>query len=186
MNKEAIIKDMKERMEKAVTALRHELSRLRTGRATPSILEGVKVDYYGTPTPLNQLASIAVPESRLITIQPWDMSILKDVERAILASDVGLTPVNDGKVIRLAIPPLTEERRKELVKMAKRMAEDCRVAVRNIRRDANDGMKKLEKEKLLPQDDLHKSQGQIQEATDKYIARVDEMLAHKEKEIMEV
>lgn len=186
MNKDAIIKDMKERMEKAVTAFQHELSRLRTGRATPSILEGVKVDYYDTPTPLNQLASISIPEPRLITIQPWDMSILKDVERAILASDVGLTPQNDGKVIRLAIPPLTEERRKELVKVARRMAEDCRVAIRNIRRDANDGMKKLEKEKVLSQDDLHKAQSQIQETTDKYIARVDEMLAHKEKEIMEV
>lgn len=183
---EAIFKDMKDKMEKAIDAFHRELVKLRTGRASLAILDGVKVDYYGTATLLNQLATMSVPESRLITIQPWDISVLGSIEKAIKVADLGLNPTNDGKIIRLSIPPLTEERRKEIVKVAKKAAEDCKIAIRNMRRDANEEVKKLEKDKTISQDDLKKFQNQIQEITDKYTARIDDILKHKEKEIMEV
>ncbi|MBI5049082.1 MAG: ribosome recycling factor [Deltaproteobacteria bacterium] len=183
---DAIFKEMKDKMEKAIDVFHRELAKLRTGRASLSILEGVRVNYYGTPTPINQLASMSVPESRLITIQPWDASTLSDIEKAIMNSDLGLTPTNDGKLIRISIPQLTEERRKDIVKMAKKTSEECKIAVRNNRRDANEEVKKLEKDKAISQDDLKKAQTQIQEMTDKYIIKIDDILKHKEKEIMEV
>lgn len=181
-----VYKDVKSKMEGAVAALKREFGTLRAGRASLSVLDGIIVDYYGVPTPLNQVATLSVPESRLIIIQPWEAKILQDIEKAIMKSDLGLTPTNDGKVIRLAFPPLTEERRKELVKVAKKMAEEAKVAVRNIRRDGNDFLKDMEKEKEISEDDLKRGQEEVQKITDSYIARLDETLAHKEKEIMEV
>ena len=183
---DAIFKEMKDKMDKAIDVFHRELAKLRTGRASLSILDGVRVDYYGTPTPINQLATMSVPESRLITIQPWDASVLADIEKAIMNSDLGLTPTNDGKLIRISIPQLTEERRKDIVKVAKKVAEECKIAIRNNRRDANESIKKVEKDKAISQDDLKKAQTQIQEITDKYIAKIDDILKHKEKEIMEV
>lgn len=177
---------MKDNMEKTINNLHQELGSLRTGRASITILDKVKVDYYGTSTPVNQMATLSVPDSRLIIIQPWDVNHLPSIEKAIIASELGLTPTNDGKVIRINIPPLTEERRKELVKTAKKMAEDARVAIRNARRDANDELKRLEKEKTLSQDELKKAQTQVQEITNKYIKNVEEILSHKEKDITEV
>ncbi|HKZ46912.1 MAG TPA: ribosome recycling factor [Thermodesulfobacteriota bacterium] len=183
---DAIFKELKDKMDRSIDALHREIAKLRTGRASISMLEGIRVDYYGTPTPINQLATISVPESRLITIQPWDAGVLSDIEKAVMNSDMGLTPTNDGKLIRISIPQLTEERRKEIVKTAKKNAEEGKVAIRNNRRDANEEIKKLEKDKTISQDDLKKSQTKIQEITDKYIDRVDDILKHKEKEIMEV
>jgi len=183
---DAIFKEMKDKMDKAIDVFHRELAKLRTGRASLSILDGVRVDYYGTPTPIHQLATMSVPESRLITIQPWDASVLADIEKAIMNSDLGLTPTNDGKLIRISIPQLTEERRKDIVKVAKKVAEECKIAIRNNRRDANESIKKVEKDKAISQDDLKKAQTQIQEITDKYIAKIDDILKHKEKEIMEV
>jgi len=183
---DTIFKEMKDKMDKAIDVFHRELAKLRTGRASLSILDGVRVDYYGTPTPINQLATMSVPESRLITIQPWDASVLADIEKAIMNSDLGLTPTNDGKLIRISIPQLTEERRKDIVKVAKKVAEECKIAIRNNRRDANESIKKVEKDKAISQDDLKKAQTQIQEITDKYIAKIDDILKHKEKEIMEV
>lgn len=184
--KDTIFKDMKDNMEKTIANLHQELGSLRTGRASTTILDKVKVDCYGTATPVNQLATLSVPDSRLIVIQPWDVSILPSIEKAIMASELGLTPTNDGKVIRINLPILTEERRKELVKTAKKMTEDTRISIRNARRDANDELKKLEKEKTLSQDELKKAQTQVQEITNKYIKNVEEILSHKEKDIMEV
>ncbi len=184
--KEEIFADMKKRMEKSIEALGHELAGLRTGRASVAILDGIKVDYYGNLTPLKQIASLSVPEPRTITIQPWDTSQIHAIEKAIMASDLGLTPSSDGKVIRIGIPQLTEERRKELVKVARRFAEECKVSIRNVRRDANEAFKKLEKEKKVSQDELKKSQHEVQDYTDKEIQKVDGMLAQKEAEIMEV
>ncbi len=184
--KDTIFKDMKDNMEKTIANLHQELGSLRTGRASITILDKVKVDCYGTATPVNQLATLSVPDSRLIVIQPWDVSILPSIEKAIIASELGLTPTNDGKVIRINLPILTEERRKELVKTAKKMVEDTRISIRNARRDANDELKKLEKEKTLSQDELKKAQTQVQEITNKYIKNVEEILSHKEKDIMEV
>lgn len=183
---DTIFKEMKDKMDKAIDVFHRELAKLRTGRASLSILEGVRVDYYGTPTPIHQLATMSVPESRLITIQPWDASILAGIEKAIMNSDLGLTPTNDGKLIRISIPQLTEERRKDIVKVAKKVAEECKIAIRNNRRDANESIKKVEKDKAISQDDFKKAQTQIQEITDKYIAKIDDILKHKEKEIMEV
>lgn len=183
---DAIFKALKDKMDKSIDALHREIAKLRTGRASLSMLEGIRVDYYGTPTPINQLATMSIPESRLITIQPWDVSVLSVIEKAVMNSDMGLTPTNDGKLIRISIPQLTEERRKEIVKTAKKVTEECKVAIRNNRRDANEDIKKLEKDKTISQDDLKKSQTKIQEITDKYIERVDDILKHKEKEIMEV
>ncbi|MDP3110936.1 MAG: ribosome recycling factor [Thermodesulfovibrionales bacterium] len=175
-----------EKMDSAIEALKKEFSAIRTGRASLALLDGIKVDYYGTPTPLQQLASLSIPESRQIAIQPWEQKIISEIEKAIMKSDLGLTPSNDGKVIRINIPALTEERRKQLVKVAKKNAEDSKIAVRNIRRDTNEEIKKLEKEKHLSEDNTKKSLDEIQKLTDTYIKKIDEILMHKEKEIMEV
>jgi ribosome recycling factor len=183
---EEIFQDLNERMGKSIETLKREYSRLRTGRASVSLLDGIRVSYYDTPTPLNQMASLAVPEPRLIVIQPWDKTAIGDIEKAILKSELGLTPMNDGKVIRIAIPPLTEERRKELVKVARKMAEDNKVAIRNIRRDANDMLKDLKTEKEITEDDLYRSQDEVQKITDDFISQVDELCAVKEKEILEI
>jgi ribosome recycling factor len=181
-----IFEDLKDRMGKSIESLKREYSRLRTGRASISLLDGIRVSYYDTPTPLNQMASLAVPEPRLIVIQPWDKTAIEDIEKAILKSELGLTPVNDGKVIRISIPPLTEERRKELVKVARKMSEENKVAIRNIRRDANEMLKDLKKEKEITEDDLYRSQEEVQKATDQFISQVDELCAAKEKEILEI
>ena len=183
---EEIFEDLQERMGKSIDSLKREYSRLRTGRASVSLLDGIRVTYYDTPTPLNQMASLAVPEPRLIVIQPWDKTAIGDIEKAILKSELGLTPINDGKVIRIAIPPLTEERRKELVKVARKMAEDNKVAIRNIRRDANDMLKDLKTEKEITEDNLFRSQDEVQKITDDFIAQVDELCTAKEKEILEI
>jgi ribosome recycling factor len=182
---ESIYDETRDSMAKSIASLKKELQRLRTGRASLSILDGIKVDYYGTLTPLNQMATLAVPESRLITIQPWDVSVVKDIEKAILKSDLGLTPSNDGKIIRIAIPPLTEERRKELVKVVHKMCEDYKVSVRNIRRDANELIKTMKKDGEISEDDAFKSQDQIQNITDEQIQLIDECFKNKEKEILE-
>lgn|SRR5574341_6368 len=181
-------KKAEEKMNKALDTLRREFAAIRTGRASLGILDGIVVDYYGTPTPLNQVSNLAVPDPRTITIQPWEAKILGEIEKAILKSDVGLTPSNDGKIIRLSIPPLTEERRQQIVKHSKKIAEDSRVAVRNIRRDINDEIKKKAKDKdaHISEDETKKLQDDIQKTTDSYIRKIDELLAHKEKEIMTV
>ncbi|MGB7066936.1 MAG: ribosome recycling factor [Syntrophobacteria bacterium] len=183
---EEIFEDLKDRMGKSIESLKREYSRLRTGRASISLLDGIRVSYYDTPTPLNQMASLAVPEPRLIVIQPWDKTAIEDIEKAILKSELGLTPMNDGKVIRISIPPLTEERRKELVKVARKMSEENKVSIRNIRRDANEMLKDLKKEKEITEDDLFRSQEEVQKATDQFISQVDELCAAKEKEILEI
>lgn len=175
-----------DRMASAIESLKREFASIRTGRASLALLDGIMVNYYGTLTPLQQLSSLSIPESRQIAIQPWDPKIIPDIEKAIMKSDLGITPVNDGKIIRIHIPPLTEERRKQLVKVVKKKAEDSRVAIRNIRRDTNEEIKKLEKEKHLSEDDVKRFQDEIQKLTNSYIAKVDEILNHKEKEIMEV
>jgi ribosome recycling factor len=180
-----IYQDTKESMRKSIEALERELQRVRTGRASLSILDGIKVDYYGTLTPLNQMATLAVPESRLITIQPWDVSVIKDIEKAILKSDLGLTPANDGKILRISIPPLTEDRRKELVKLVHKMCEDHKVSVRNIRRDSNELLKSLKKDGDISEDEAFKAQDEVQKITDEHIKRVDECFIKKEKEILE-
>lgn len=175
-----------ERMNAAIEALRKDFGSIRTGRASLALLDGIIVDYYGTPTHIQQIASLSVPEVRQIMIQPWEQRIIPEIEKAIMKSDLGLTPMNDGKVIRVTIPMLTEERRKQLVKIVRKRAEDAKVAVRNIRRDTNDELKKLEKEKHLSEDDVKKIHDEIQKITDSYILKVDEVLKHKENEIMEV
>ena len=177
---------LKERMEKTINNFSEKLSEVRAGRANPAILNRVKIDYYGTPTPINQVAGISVPEARLIVIQPWDMSILKDIEKAILASDIGINPNNDGKVIRLAFPELNEERRKEIVKDIKKMAEEAKVAIRAVRRDGIEEAKGLQKEGEMTEDELKQAENEIQKLTDKNIEEIDEILAKKEKEIMSV
>ena len=178
--------NIKERMEKSIGAFKEKLSEIRAGRANPAILNKVKIDYYGTPTPINQVAGISVPEARLIVIQPWDGSVLKDIEKAILASDIGINPNNDGKVIRLAFPELTEERRKELVKEIKKIAEEAKVAVRSIRRDGIDEAKEKEKNSEITEDELKIAETEIQKITDKNIEEIDKILANKETEIMSV
>ena len=178
--------NIEERMKKTISVFEGNLSEIRAGRANPAILNKVTVDYYGTATPINQVAGISVPEARLIVIQPWDMSILKEIERAILASDIGITPNNDGKVIRLNFPELNEERRKELVKDIRKMAEEAKVAVRQVRRDGIDEFKKLQKDSSITEDDLKQAEDQIQKLTDKYVDEIDKILANKEKEIMTV
>jgi ribosome recycling factor len=182
---ESIYDETREGMAKSVTALKNELNRVRTGRASLSILDGIKVDYYGTPTPLNQMATLAVPESRLITIQPWDISVIKDIEKALLKSDLGLTPSNDGKIIRISIPALTEERRKELVKVVRKICEDHKVSVRNIRRDSNELIKSMKKDGEISEDDAFKSQDEVQKITDEQVNLIDECFKEKEKEILE-
>lgn len=175
-----------EKMNATIEVFKKDLSSIRTGRASLALLDGITVDYYGTPTPLNQVATLGVPDPRQITIQPWDTKIIPDIEKAILKSNLGITPTNDGKMIRLNIPPLTEERRKELVKVAKKKAEDARIAIRNIRRDINEEIKKAEKEKLLSEDNAKKLHEEIQKITDSFIVKIDDILHNKEKEIMEV
>src|SRR5690606_2301042 len=182
---QSVMQDAKERMEKAIAALKRELGSLRAGRATPSLLERIQADYYGTPTPINQLANISVPDPRTLMIQPWNKSSIGEIEKAIMKSDLGLTPVNDGSVIRINIPPLTAERRTELVKLTRKYGEDAKVAVRNIRRDANDEIKKLEKDSIS-EDESRRYQDEVQKLTDKYIAEIDKVLAAKEKEIMDI
>src|SRR5579862_5125965 len=177
---------LKTRMDKAVSDLQHEMASIRTGRASLGILDHIRVDYYGTPTPLNQLANLHVPEPSLITIQPWDVSQIGPIEKAIRSSDLGLNPANDGKVIRLPIPPLTEERRKELVKKLHAAAEHHRVSVRNIRRDGNEAVKKLAKDKKITEDDDKKAHDEIQKLTDLYMDKIDAASKTKEKEIMEI
>lgn len=181
-----VIFEMAEKMEKSVEAFKAELSKVRTGRASLSVVDGIQVDAYGSAMPLNQVGTLTIPESRMIAIQPWDPQMLPAIEKAILKSDIGLTPVNDGKIIRLNIPQLTEERRKELVKQVKKIAEDFRVAVRNSRRDAIDTLKKQKKDKDISEDDLFKLQDEAQSETDSYIKQIDEITASKEKEVMEV
>ena len=177
--------EIKEKMDKSIDNLNEKFAEVRAGRANPAILNKVKIDYYGTPTPINQVAGVSVPEARLI-IQPWDMSILKEIEKAILASDIGINPNNDGKVIRLAFPELTEERRKEIVKDIKKLAEDCKVSVRNSRREGMDLAKKLQKDGEITEDDLKSAENKIQELTDKSINEIDKLLENKEKEIMSI
>ncbi len=175
--------EIEEKMDKAVEAYQTKLSEIRAGRANPAILNKVRVDYYGVPTPINQVAGISVPEARLIVIQPWDLGILKEIEKAILASDIGINPNNDGKVIRLSFPELNEERRKEIVKDIKKMAEESKVAIRNIRRDGIDEAKTMQKESLLTEDELKAAEDKIQKLTDKKIGEIDEITAAKEKEV---
>jgi ribosome recycling factor len=177
---------LKTRMEKAVSDLQHDMASIRTGRASLGILDHIRVDYYGTPTPLNQIANLHVPEPSLITISPWDTSQIGPIEKAIRASDLGLNPANDGKLIRLPIPPLTQERRKELVKRLHNVAEDHRVAVRNIRRDGNEAVKKLAKDKKISEDEDKLAHAEIQKVTDAYMAKLDSAAKNKEKEIMEI
>ena len=178
--------EVENRMDKTIEVFKQNLSEVRAGRANPAILNKVSVEYYGTPTPINQVAGISVPEARLIVIQPWDASILKEIEKAILASDIGINPNNDGKVIRLNIPELTEERRKELVKDIKKMAEESKVAVRAIRRDGIDKAKAMQKNSEITEDDLRAAEDTIQKLTDKKIEEIDRILADKEKEILTV
>ena len=178
--------DLKERMGKTINNYSEKLAEVRAGRANPAILNKVKIDYYGTPTPINQVAGISVPEARLIVIQPWDMSVLKEIEKAILASDIGINPNNDGKVIRLAFPELNEERRKELVKDVKKMAEEAKVAVRAIRRDGIENAKAEQKEGNMTEDELKNAENEIQKLTDKHVEEIDKILEKKEKEIMSV
>ena len=177
---------IEEKMNKTISVLQEDFSEVRAGRANPAILNKIKVDYYGTPTPINQVAGISVPEARLIVIQPWDMSLLKEIEKEILKAEIGINPNNDGKVIRLAFPELNEERRKELVKEVKKMAEDSKISIRSIRREAMDEAKKLQKDNEMTEDELKGAEDKIQKLTDNKIAEIDKILAEKEKEIMSV
>ncbi len=181
-----VVKEVKEKMGASVDALKRELVKIRTGRASLALLDGIKVDAYGSMLPVDQVGTMTIPESRMIVIQPWDPQMLAVLEKAILSSDLGLTPANDGKVIRLTIPQLTEERRKELVKQVKKVAEEFKVALRNIRREANDSLKKLKKDKEISEDDMFRLQEDAQKATDDCVKQIDEIAAGKEKEVMEV
>ncbi|MDR4502865.1 MAG: ribosome recycling factor [Nitrospirales bacterium] len=173
-------------MEKALDHLRREFTTLRTGRASVALLDHITVDYYGTPTPLKQVANLSVPESRLIHIQPWDTAIIKDIEKAVTASELGITPSNDGKIIRLPIPPLSEERRKELVKLCKKYGEDTKVQIRGFRRDGNDELKRFQKDGEISEDDLRRAEAENQKLTDSYIHKVDDLIKKKEEEILEI
>lgn len=181
-----VIEETKEKMSKSLEHYKIELKGVRTGRASVAMFEGLKVDYYGTPTPINQVGTLSAPEPRLITIQPWEPSLIPAIEKAIMSSNLGFNPSNDGVMIRVPIPQLTEERRKELVKLIKKMAEDAKVVIRNIRRDANEMIKKLEKDKEISEDDAKKGTVKVQEITDEFIKKVDEVTAIKEKDIMEI
>jgi ribosome recycling factor len=178
--------NMKDHMEKSVEALRREYQKVRTGRANLGLLDDVRIDYYGTPSPLSQVATLAVPEPRTITLQPWESKMIPLIEKAIMNANLGITPANDGKLIRLNLPALTEERRKDIVKQLKKMAEEAKVAVRNIRRDAIDELKKLEKNKKISEDELKRGEKEVQDATNSFVAKIDDVLAHKEKEVLEV
>lgn len=184
--KDLVIEELTEKLQRAHQALDKALSKVRTGRASLALLDGLKVDYYNVPTPLNQVATLSVPESRLIVIAPWDSSVIGAIERAIHKSDLGVMPSNDGKVVRISIPPLTEERRKELVKVVKRMAEDCKITQRNLRRDANEQLKNMKKSNEISEDEMFLYQDKVQKLTDKAIEQTDSILAAKEKEIMEI
>ena len=181
-----VLEELRDRMQKSVDALQDDLRSIRTGRASPALVEKLPVEYYGTATPLNQMASIAAPEPRLLVIRPWDPSSLGDIERAILKSDIGLTPMNDGVLIRLSIPRLTEERRRELVKVVSRRVEEGRIAVRNLRRDALQDLKEFEKEKMISEDDFYRGKDKVQELTDEFIETIDEIGQRKEAEVMEI
>lgn len=181
-----VLKDAEERMQKSVEVFRREMASLRAGRASPSLLDKITVDYYGAPTPINQLANITVPEPRLLLIQPWDKGTVGAIEKAIAKSDLGITPTSDGNVIRLVMPKLTEERRMELVKAARKKAEEERVAIRNVRREANDMIKEMEKSGEVPEDTCHRAQESIQKLTDRFVGEIDAILQLKEREIMEV
>jgi len=181
-----VVSEAEDRMKKAIDVLRKDLASLRAGRATPALLDKILVDYYGVPTPINQMANVSVPEPRLLVIQPWDKSVISSIEKAILKSDLGLTPNNDGTVIRLSIPQLTQERRNELVKVVRKKAEDARVAIRNVRRDANEHLKDMEKKHEISEDDFKRAQEEVQKLTDKCIKDVDKILENKEQEVMEV
>ncbi|MBW1857015.1 MAG: ribosome recycling factor [Deltaproteobacteria bacterium] len=183
--KDEILSETRQKMEKTAESLNQEFKKMRTGRASVSILEGIKAECYGTQMRLNQISSISIPESRLLTIQPWDQSIIGNIEKSILKSALGLTPVNDGKLIRISIPPLTEERRKELAKMAKKMAEETKVSIRNQRREANEELKELKKESEISEDEMYTYQDKIQKITDKFIEKIDEIRKEKEQEILE-
>lgn len=183
---EDVFQDCRERMEKAIETLQKDFSKLRTGRASTTLVEDVQVDYYQMPTPLNQLASISIPDSRTILIQPWDKSSIGNVEKAIMKSELGLNPINDGKTIRINIPPLTEERRKELAKIAKKYTEDTKVAIRNIRREANDALKKRKNNKEISEDDMYSGQEEVQKITDEFVSKAEKAREDKEKEIMEL
>lgn len=181
-----VIDNLSQRMTKTLANFKQELVKVRTGRATPALLDGVRVDYYGSEMPLNQVASVTAPEPRQIVVQPWEASMLSVIEKAIMTADLGLNPQNDGKIIRVPLPMLTEERRKDLVKQIKKMGEECKIALRNERRDANEEVKKLEKDKALSTDDAKKAGDQVQKKTDEFVAEVDKVLVAKEKEIMSV
>ncbi len=180
-----IYSEIKEKMDKTIISLDSELKKVRTGRASLAIFDNIRVDYYGTMTPLNQMATLSIPESRLITIQPWDVSVIKDIEKALLKSDLGLTPANDGKLIRITIPPLTEERRKEIVKKVSKITEDYKISIRNLRRDANDLLKNLKKDGDISEDEAFKGQDKIQKITDDNIKKIDAIYNEKEKDILE-
>ncbi|MDQ7817558.1 MAG: ribosome recycling factor [Melioribacteraceae bacterium] len=181
-----IIKDARQRMDKTIDAFRIEISKIRTGKATTALLDGVKVDYYGTMSPLNQVGSVSVLDVHTISITPWDKSMVPIIDKAILTSDLGLNPISDGTNLKIPIPPLTEERRKELVKLVKKFGEESKVALRNVRRDANDHLKKMEKDKKLTEDELKEAEKETQKLTDEHIATIDEMIKRKEKDILEV
>lgn len=186
MPSQAIIASAQQKMDKNVAALQVELGKLRTGRASLNVLDGIRVDYYGTPTPLNQVASLSIPEARLIVVQPWESHLIPSIEKSILEANIGLTPSNDGKVVRLSIPKLTEERRKDIVKQVKSIGEDARVAVRHVRRDANEDIKKLKNNSAISEDEMKKSQDRIQKLTDEHIEKIDKILVAKEQDIMTV
>jgi ribosome recycling factor len=181
-----IYAELEEKMKKSLESLRRELAGIRTGKASTHLLDGIKVEYYGSQLPLNQVASVSVPEHRLIVIQPWEKKMIEEISKAILKSNLGLNPASDGNVIRLVMPPLTEERRKDLVKLVKRFGEDSKIALRNLRREGNEQIDEAEKQKVIAEDDRRKAQDHIQKITDKYIAEVDKMLKSKEVEVMEV
>ena len=183
--KDEILSELRDKMNNSIEALNKDFRRIRTGRASTAILEGIKVDCYDTLMPLDQVATLSVPESRLITVKPWDQSILGEIEKSILKSELGLNPMNDGKIIRISIPPLTEERRKELAKLARKMAEDGKIAIRNHRREANDLFKELKNEKEISEDEMYKCQDVVQKTTDEFIKKTDEVTTEKEKEILE-
>lgn len=183
---EQLIKDAKSRMDKTIEALRHELIRIRTGKASAGLLDGIKVDYYGTMTPLNQVGNVSTLDAHTLVVTPWDKSAIQAIDKAIRTSEMGFNPVNDGTNVKVPIPPLTEERRKEIVKMVKKIAEDAKIAIRNVRRDTNEHLKKRQKDEKLPEDSLKDAESKVQKMTDEHISLIDDILKHKEKEILEV
>ncbi len=180
------VQDADHRMSKSIEAFKHEISKIRTGKATTALLDGIKVDYYGTMTPINQVGNISVLDAHTLSITPWDKSMVEKVDKAILQAELGLNPISDGTNLRIPIPPLTEERRKDLVKLVKKFAEDAKIAIRNVRRDANDHLKKQEKNKEISEDMMHDFEDEVQKLTDKYVKKIEEILEEKEKEIMEI